>query len=302
MSDIEANLSALNLSIAARAYRIGLRVLDLGESAAVSSTPDHRVEIVRHETTAILRVIEQQMVYLGMEWRNIPVDRQIRTQVGLLQDSLYYAGPEALKGFGELTPAATDYLVSWRRSTMAMLGDLANAVERTQMAAETAATRLAVDGSPLADTLNKYQCLALNAFAQPFAADLMLAEAQGLAALPPGHPTVVSPYTDREMEQIFTVLGVLGPGLNMLISAFALDVSWRRTSAVLVHRLAYQAEECLSQVSDRVSRAGDARASAFASLSLRARQGLTLTLNLTCGQERRRRRWPRVSRQPRDQG
>lgn len=274
-------LAELNLSIAARAYWVGLKALDLGVDAADAPIAGRKVEIARQEMKLALAAIERLVMETGLAWQSIPVDRFLRTQVGLLRDALHYASPEVLRGFGALQPATADYLSTWRPSVIVVIQALARAVEGQAVEMETIELWAPAIGDLDTNALTRYQRPALNGFANAFAADLLLAEAQGRAALPPAHPTISSPYDEQEMARIFAVACVLEARLDTMTSAFALSAPRGVTAAFIVQRSMRHAQDCLNQVSDEASALGDARASAFAGLSVSAGRHLMLALNLT---------------------
>lgn len=280
MGNMSAALAALNLSIAARAYWVGLKALDLGVDAADAPLSGRKAAIARQEMKLALAAIERLVVATGLAWQPIPVDRLLRTQVGLLRDALHYASPEVLQGFGALKPATVDFLSAWRQSVIMVIEALARAVEGKAVEMETIALWSPAIGDLDTDALTRYQRPALNGFANVFAADLLLVEAQGRAALPPGHPTIASPYDGGEMARMLAVARVLEARLDMLTSAFALKVSRGVTAAIVVQRSLRHAQDCLNQLSDEASIVGDARAPAFADLSVSAGQNYILALNL----------------------
>ncbi len=272
-------LAELNLSIAARAYWVGLKALDLGADADDAMLSQGKTEAARREMRLALTAIERLVAEMGLEWQPIPADRQLRTQVGLLRDALHYASPKALRGFGDLKPATADYLTAWRLSVSMVIETLAEAVEGAEVALREPWTPDI--GGLDANALNRHQRPALNGFANAFAAELLLVEAQGLAARPPTHPTIASPYTDPDLARILAITRALGAHLDRLASAFALSVPRRATAATIVQRSMHHARDCLNQLSDEASALGNARASVFAGLSVSAGLNLMLALNLT---------------------
>jgi len=280
MGDISATTVVLNLSIAARAYWIGLKALYLGANAVAAPISRSKTEAARREMKLALAAIEHLAAEMGLEWQSLPVDRQLRTQVGLLQDALYYASPEALRGFGSLKPATADGVLAWRRSAMTVIETLANAVEGKQTQMESLDLEMSAVGTLDTNALNRYQRSALDSFANAFAIDLLLLKAQSLAVLPPGHPTMSSPYDKQEMEQILAVASALEARLDTLISAFALSTPLGTAAVTVVHRSMHDAQECLRQLSGEASVLGDARAPEFARLSVMTGRNLMLALNL----------------------
>ena len=281
MTNMLAALTALNLSIAARAYWIGLQALDLGPAAANAPAFQSKTETARREMRLALTAIERLVAEMGLEWQPIPADRQLRTQVGLLRDALHHASPEALRGFGDLKPATADYLSIWTQSVTMAIETLAEAVEGTVAEVALRESWTPDIGGLDANALNRCQRPALHGFASAFAAELLLAEAQGQAALPPGHPTISSPYDGQEMARILAVACTLEAWLGALTSAFTLSVPRCASTATIVHRSMHDALECLRQLSSAASVLGDTRASALAGLSVTTSHNLMLALNLT---------------------
>jgi len=281
MGDKFAALAALNFSIAARAYWVGLKALDLGVDATDAALSQPRTEAARREMRVTLAAIERLAARMDLTWQTIPLDRQLQTQVGMLIDTMYYASPEAVQGYGFLKPAATDYLSAWRQPVMMVMETLEEAVEGRGTEAEPLVPEMPAVGDLGADALSKDQRSALNGFVNAFAADLLLAEARSLATLPPGHPTIVSPYSELDLARILAGTHALEACLNALTSAFALGAFQCATVATIVQRAVYHARDCLRQVSGAASALGDRRTPAFAKLSIAAGRDYLLALNLT---------------------
>jgi len=281
MGDLLAARAALNLSIAARAYWVALQALNIGAAAPDAPIARHKAEVAHQEMDQARAAIERLMADIGLAWQIIPVDRLLRTQVGLLRDALYYASPEALQGFGALQPATADFLASWREVVLTVITALARAVEGESTTVETSAWAAAANGDLGADALSQYQRPALNGFAHAFAADLLLAEALSQAAWPPSHPTFTSPYDAPAVAQMLAITRILDGQLAAFVSALSLSTRRGAAAATIVQRSLRHAQDCLAQVSNEAGDLGDARAPMFAGLSVTAGHNLLLALNLT---------------------
>jgi len=271
------DLAALNLSIAARSYWVGLQALDLGAHTTDNPIAPRKAEFARHELESALAAIEELTATAGLDWQPVPIDRLLRTQVGRLRDSLYYASPAALEGFGTVDLLTADCLSEWSRSANPMIDVLEYAVEGRTGKAYT-------PGEPAGagcDTpeLSVHQRPALTGFARAFASHLLF-RARGQAALPPSHPTIASPYDMAALLEMLEGASRLQAHLRALTAAFALNVPLGATAAALVQRSMHDALECLGQLTRLPGTQNDDWPVSCARLCVLAGQHQTLALNL----------------------
>ncbi len=276
--DHATNLAALNLSIAARSYWVGLQALDLGAHTTDNPIAPQKAESARRELESALAAIEKLTATAGLEWQTIPIDRLLRTQVGRLRDSLYYASPAALGGFGTVDLLAADYLSAWSQAANPMIDVLADAVEGRRGKTTVPGTRAGAGRDT--PKLSAHQRPALTGFARAFGSHLLLFRARGQAALPPSHPTLASPYDRVALLEMLEGASSLQAHLHTLTSAFAINVPLGATAAALVQRSMHDALECLGQLARLAGAQNGDWTVSCARLCVLAAQHQTLALNL----------------------
>ena len=274
-------LIELHLSIAARAYYVAMKALEVGANVADSIRSEQQFQATRLATHLALVDMECLATEINLTWQPVPVDRQLRTQAGILRDALHHASPETLRGFGALKPEATGYLAIWRRSAVETVVALAQAIEGDATEGTLPSDPSRTGNRAAADALNSYQRMALRGFAEAFASELLLVRAYTIAALPPGHPTITSPYSEQQIQGILAAVGALEMCVHALTSASVIAIPPSRAAAVIALHQMQQAKSCTDLAGQEANRLGDAHLRKLAELSIAAGRLQMLALNLT---------------------
>jgi len=262
-------------------YYLILKTLEPFWGIADSTRPGDRFAAVYLATERIESELERLVTRMRLTWRVGPVNRFLRTQVGLLQDMLQYARPEALRGFGPLDATASAYLAAWHLSAGALLDALAQAVDESD-AMSNLREPLPAPETPAAAAgpLNAYQQVALRSFLNAFARELLLVKAYGMIALPPIPSVFFSLYGEWQVARILSTQHTAEAFLQALGAAFGMAIPWHEAAADVVVRLARQAEESISLVSQEAGLSGDAYRREISGLHLMARRLHAIALNL----------------------
>ncbi len=230
--------------------------------------------------------LEELASQMKVRWHPLPLERFLRTQVGMLQDLLPYARPEALRGYGALDSRLSADLERWQERASATINSLAEAV-----GAETVRALPSSPGelAPLADhreALNAHQRIALEGFLAACARELILTHAYAASCTATASALVAhlftSAYAEERVGRILTAQAAIRDCLQMLAIATGASLSWRDAAADAIVYHLRQAEECIAFVSQAANQPNGERERQreLSDLFLTARQVHMLAKNL----------------------
>jgi hypothetical protein len=243
----------LDLSVAARAYLVALRLLRLMQER-VGSPHFHEQSLATDQLLLMAHThVEGLMAQMDLRWHSVPVARFLHAQLDLLHDTLEYARPEAVRGYGDLDAAVGAYLDRRYPLTGGMLDELAQLIERQNADSISDAERL-TEAQRAGGTLTANQRIAVRSCLLSLARELLLLEAYALAAAPPTPSVFSSPYRTTQISRILAQAQRLEASLEVTGAGLAVAVPWTAASASILITCTARAEESAQRVLHEVSR------------------------------------------------
>ena len=238
---------AQDLSIAARSYAVALAVLD---SSREKASQAHRFQTAYRELAAANSQVQAVMAAMSLDWQMIPVARYLRTQVSILNDTLAYAQPDAVREYGPLDAAAAVQLAQWHRLLRAALNTLVQTV-----AGKTPETAAAPADAPKARPggLTPQQRVGFGGFLEAFSAELLLVKGYASVARPPSPPVFSSIYDQADAAHMLAAESRQETLLEMTAQAVTMEVEWVDAAGEVIVRHTGRAEESARQVLHVVS-------------------------------------------------
>jgi hypothetical protein len=244
---------SLDLSVAARAYSVALRVLGLIQERIESPPLREQAGTTGQVISTAAFHLEGLIAQMGLGWHSVPTMRFLYAQLDLLHDTLEYARPEAIRGYGDLDDAIAVYLHRRYHLTTGMLDELAQLIDR-QDAGSGGDEEGLIQTQRAGGLLTVNQRVAVRSCLLSLAKELLLLEAYALAAAPPPPPVFSSPYQATQISRILAQAQRLEAALETTGTGLAVPVPWAAASATILITYTARAEESARRVLQEVSR------------------------------------------------
>jgi hypothetical protein len=269
----------MDVSIAARAYAVAQGALHrfLGHTA---SPQDQSQPVIVSDIIGAAEVQLTELVnLLDVPWQGLPVTRFLHTQIDLLQDTLIYARPETIRGYGALEPAATAFLTTQCSRLAGLLYNLAQLIDK-QAPDPVPETADGDAGPAKVVILNTHQQAALRSYVQAFMQELLLLESYARLGGSPGAPTLTPAYSQAQVSQLLTQAHLIEQALTGLTETFKLPSPWPAATANLVIGYTARAEDSAQRVLHVVSQSGSSHLAKAAAFYRAAHAAYRAALNL----------------------
>jgi hypothetical protein len=270
---------ALDLSVAARAYSVATRALELLRDRTSSLQFRERVQAAQDVVTTANCRVETLMARLDLHWQTAPVARFLRSQLDLLKDALEYARPEAIGEYGDLEATAGLHLDRRYRLTSILLGKLERVIER-QVPDWDVEEATPVETPSAIGALTANQRTALRSCLLVLAKELVLLQSYALSATPPHPPAFTSAYCPAHIFQILSQVHEVEACLDVTGVTLAVAVPWPAAVAQLAVHYTARAEESAQQVLHMISQSANQHLQLAAAFYQSAHLAYRTSLNL----------------------